>query len=317
MHALSAVWLTTLATTIVAAVGLCMLARRYPGRPTIVANCCLAIVLLGTSAAWIVTTASGRFSAATSLPFALCDVATLVAAVALVTRARVLVELTYFWGLAGTIQSLITPDLNVAFPRLEFFEYVLAHAGIVCAALVLVVGERIRPSPRAVPRVFVITLGYTAFVGLVDWVTGGNYMYLRQTPGNWTLLSVLGPWPWYMVSAAGVAIVLFTLLDLPFWQGRARVARLAEEGERTRPAGRLKREAELGGGVRAPLALPDGRVRDHAGADRELSPPDVGDPAELDELVAFPAAEGRASPSDHDARIAVFEDGPRDIGRPT
>ncbi|MGO9912429.1 MAG: hypothetical protein ACLPQS_14865, partial [Acidimicrobiales bacterium] len=70
MHALSAVWLTTLATTIVSAIGLCVLARRLPGRPTIIANCCLAIVLLGTSGAWIGTTASGRFSAATSLPFA-------------------------------------------------------------------------------------------------------------------------------------------------------------------------------------------------------------------------------------------------------
>ena len=69
-------------------------------------------------------------------------------------------------------------------------------------------------------RVFAITAGYTAVVGLVDALTGANYMFLRAPPGNWTLLRVLGPWPWYVVSAAGVALVLLVALDAPFWRRR-------------------------------------------------------------------------------------------------
>ncbi|MHB1989121.1 MAG: TMEM164-related integral membrane acyltransferase [Acidimicrobiales bacterium] len=217
MHALSAVWLTTCVVTVVAAATLCVLVRRFPGRPATVVNLFLSAILLGTSAVWIAQVLRvERFDAATSLPFALCDLATLIAALALATRARILVELTYFWGLAGTLQSLLTPDLSVPFPHLEFFEYVLAHAGIVCAAVVLVVGERVRPGRWAVGRVFLITVCYTAVVGLVDWLTGGNYMYLRRRPGAFTLLDVLGPWPWYIASAAAVAVALFLLLDLPF-----------------------------------------------------------------------------------------------------
>jgi hypothetical integral membrane protein (TIGR02206 family) len=67
-----------------------------------------------------------------------------------------------------------------------------------------------------VPRVFAVTAAYTAFVGLVDWLTGADYMFLRAPPARWTLLRVLGPWPWYVVSAAGVALVLLLLLYLPF-----------------------------------------------------------------------------------------------------
>jgi uncharacterized membrane protein YwaF len=69
-----------------------------------------------------------------------------------------------------------------------------------------------------------VTLAYTALVGLVDALTGANYMFLRAPPGEWTLLRVLGPWPWYLAGAAGVALVLFTALDAPFWSGRRREA---------------------------------------------------------------------------------------------
>ncbi len=72
---------------------------------------------------------------------------------------------------------------------------------------------------------FAITAGYTAVVGIVDGLTGADYMFLRKPPGEWTLLRLLGPWPWYVVSAAAVALVLLTALDAPFWAGRSRSLR--------------------------------------------------------------------------------------------
>ena len=160
------------------------------------------------------------WSVKASLPLALCDVALVVAAIACWTRRALLVELTYFWGLAGTLQAVATPDLTVRFPHLEFFEYTIAHVGIVYAAIYLVVGLRIRPRRGSVPRVFAITAAYTAFVGLFDAVTGADYMFLAARPATWSLLSILGPWPWYVVSAAGLAFVLLTALDAPFWRAR-------------------------------------------------------------------------------------------------
>ena len=223
MKVFSPSYVATLLVTAAVTIVLCLNARHRPGRWVVFANVALAAALVVTSGLWLATTiGDSRFSAATSLPLALCDLAALVAAAALLTRAQVLVELTYFWGLAGTLQALITPDLNVGFPRLEFFEYVVAHGAIVCAALFLVAGQGLAPRRHSVRRVFAITIAYTAVVGAIDAVTGGNYMYLRRVPGNWTLLRVLGPWPWYIASAAGVAVVLFTALDMPFWRSRKR-----------------------------------------------------------------------------------------------
>jgi uncharacterized membrane protein YwaF len=38
-------------------------------------------------------------------------------------------------------------------------------------------------------------------------------MYLRFKPVHHSLLNVMGPWPWYIASGAGVGLVLFAALQ--------------------------------------------------------------------------------------------------------
>jgi hypothetical integral membrane protein (TIGR02206 family) len=196
---------------------LCRIARR--ARPRAVAACSvlLGALLVADALSWVIgQIVAGTYSASTSLPLALCNAMLVVAALACLWPAQVLVDLTYFIGLAGTAQAVATPDLSVGFPHLQFFQYLVGHCGIVVAALFLVVGERRHPRAGAVRRTWLLAAAYTAVVGLVDGLTGADYMFLRRPPANWTLLRLLGPWPWYVVSAAGLAVVLFVLLDLPF-----------------------------------------------------------------------------------------------------
>jgi hypothetical integral membrane protein (TIGR02206 family) len=217
---------TAVALGVAAGVVLCLGARRRPGRWVGYAGRAIAVVLL-TDAVVFVTApwVNGDWRVQTSLPLALCDVALVVAAVACWRpQLQLAVELTYFWGLAGTLQAVATPDLSVGFPHLEFFEYVVGHVGIVLAAVFLVVGMGRRPRRGSVPRVFAITVAYTIFVGGFDWLTGSNYMFLAAVPPHASLLSILGPWPWYVVSAAGVAIVLLLILDAPFRHHSSRAA---------------------------------------------------------------------------------------------
>jgi len=196
-------------------------ARRRPGRWTVPAARVLAIVILANEASWWVWLGlQHTWSLSYALPLHLCDVAAFVAAAALWTQSPLLVELTYFWGLAGTSNSLITPDLADHFPGYLFFQFYIAHGAIVAAALFLVVGLRITPRRGAVSRVVGLTLGLAAADAGADFLTGGNYMYLRHAPGVHSLLDVMGPWPWYIVGAASLALVLFTALDLPFAAGR-------------------------------------------------------------------------------------------------
>ena len=204
----------------VTTVGLVVAARKRPGEWLKV----LAVVLVVDEVSWWVYLLFGgvpgsRF--AQSLPLQLCDVAILVTAAALWTRNRLAVEVSYFWGLAGTIQALFTPDVPQHFPSYPYFQYYIAHGGVVAASLILVVGMRLHPRPWAVVRVAGLTIAYAALVGITDAVTGANYMYLRSKPPSPTLLDVLGPWPVYIFSATLIAFVLFAILDAPFTLRRA------------------------------------------------------------------------------------------------
>lgn len=191
--------------------------RRRPGPWRNTAAKVVGLVLLADAVSYAVAeVVAGNWSWSSSLPLALCNVAVLVTAAACWWRVALLVELTYFWGLAGTLQGVLTPDLGTGFPHLVFFQYVVGHVAVVTAALFLVVGMGIVPRPGAMWRVYAITIGYSAFVGIVDALTGADYMFLRTPPSNWTALRLLGPWPWYLVTGAAVALVLFWLLDLPF-----------------------------------------------------------------------------------------------------
>jgi hypothetical integral membrane protein (TIGR02206 family) len=201
-------------------------ARRSGGRGLRI----FAVVLVVDEVSWWLYVLSGGVPGselAWSLPLQLCDVAIFVAAAALWTRRRLLVELTYFWGLAGTIQALLTPDLPQRFPSYPYWQYYIAHGGVVAAALVLVIGLRLAPRPRAVLVVGGLTLAYAAFVGGVDALTGANYMYLRAKPPSPTLLDAMGPWPLYILAATFVAAALFAILDAPFRITRRRAYRTA------------------------------------------------------------------------------------------
>lgn len=242
----AAYWIAVSIGTMIC-VSLCVAGRRWPGAWVGWAGRAISVVLVADAVLFVsVPLAEGRWSVQASLPLALCDVALIVAAIACWwPRWLLAVELTYFWGLAGTLQAVVTPDLSAGFPQLEFFMFVVGHLGIVIAALFLVVGLRLTPRRGSVMRVFAITAAYTAFVGCFNWLTGSNYMYLAAVPTHGSLLSVLGPWPWYILSATGVALVLLLILDAPFHRRGLVRSNWAENRQRTRSGANRETAEEM------------------------------------------------------------------------
>jgi hypothetical integral membrane protein (TIGR02206 family) len=209
--------LLPLALLVVVAVLLCVAARRAPGRWIDVVAATIAVALVIAELSWQpYVLANHTWSVGASLPVQLCDVAGFVAAAALLWRQLLLVEVAWFWGLGGTLQAVLTPDLKDRFPSFPYLQFYVTHDLVILAAVFLVIGLALQPRPGAVRRIFLLTLGFAVLVGLIDLVTGGNYMYLRQVPASGSLLNLMGPWPWYIAAGAVLTLVVLAILDAPF-----------------------------------------------------------------------------------------------------
>lgn len=150
------------------------------------------------------------------LPLELCDASVCLVILSLLIRNRIVFDLAYYGALAGASMALITPNLWEPFPSYGTIQFFLVHGLIVAGALYLVWSGQARPSPHSV---WIAMLGlniYAAAVGAFDSIFKANYMYLRAKPANASLLDLLGPWPWYIVSTEVIALVIFQLLYLPF-----------------------------------------------------------------------------------------------------
>ncbi|HEY0781455.1 MAG TPA: TIGR02206 family membrane protein [Thermoanaerobaculia bacterium] len=150
------------------------------------------------------------------LPMQLCDWVTLACAAALVWRRQLAYELAYFWGLAGTLQAVFTPELSADFPSFAFVSFMLCHAGAVVAILFLTFGLRFRPVPRSILHAFVGNQVYFVVAMAVNFSLRTNFGFLLHKPQHASLFDYLGPWPIYLLSLEGLGLVLFALLYLPF-----------------------------------------------------------------------------------------------------
>ena len=209
------------ATAVVAALSI-REARARPGAWIVLFSRTLAVLILAAYLAeYVAIVVRGTWSLERNLPLQLTDVVTIVAALALWSPRPLLFELAYFWALTASLQAMLTPNLASTFPSLFFFTYFATHCGAVVAAVFLAWGRGLVPRRGAVWRVFVATATFAVVAGLSDLLLGGNYMFLREKPETASLLDLMGPWPWYILSGAMLAIAMFAVLDVPF-RGRRR-----------------------------------------------------------------------------------------------
>lgn len=216
--------LTAIALTVLVPLALAWWARRdASGRGRRVGELSFVSVLLG-QAVWrpFWLHSVGRLPDWPELiPLHLCDWALIACVCACLLRTRLACELAYFWGLAGTLQGLLTPDLDYDFPSAPFLLFFLGHGGIVGAVLFLVAGCGFRPTWGSAARAFSAIAGYGVIVGAYNAAAGTNFGYLCAKPDVPTLLDHLGPWPWYIGVLLLVAAVNFALLQAP-WAVAAR-----------------------------------------------------------------------------------------------
>jgi len=158
----------------------------------------------------------GLWNISWGLPLQICDLAIIAAAFSLIKHNQFVWEVAYFWGLGGTLQALLTPDLSVTFPDYIFIKFFLTHGIIVIAVIFLAGGCRRPITKSSVWRMIWVTNAYSLFVYLINIQLNTNYLYLRMKPAGASILDFMGPWPVYLIGLEVLMIASFWIYFLPF-----------------------------------------------------------------------------------------------------
>ena len=178
----------------------------------------LVAILIISEGSWHVwNIAIGEWTIQTHLPFHLCAVLVWTSVIMLLTKNYAIYEFAYFLGIAGASQALLTPEAGIyGFPHFRVFQTLFAHGAIVTSAIFMTVVEGYRPHWSSFKRVFLWTNIYMLVVTGINVLIGSNYLYTLHKPETASLMDVLGPWPWYLLSLEVVALILCLLLYLPW-----------------------------------------------------------------------------------------------------
>jgi hypothetical integral membrane protein (TIGR02206 family) len=168
---------------------------------------------------WLVAT--GIWTVRDSLPLQLCLINAILCVVVLIKPTRPLYDIVYFWGIAGGGFALFSPDLfQYGFPHFRFWMFFTVHGALILTAVLLTVTSAYWPNWRSFVRFVIVTNLTMLVIGAVNWLTGGNYMYLARTPEFPTPIDYMGPWPYYLLGLQALGILSGLVCLAPFMRRR-------------------------------------------------------------------------------------------------
>ena len=211
---LTVIFLTVALPFVLAAIGRCAKSLRV--ERAIIAT--LSAVLVFNYVGYLIFIRShGVVAWRQMLPLQLCDWGMVVVIVAMWTGSQRWFEVAYFWGIGGTLQAVLTPNLSFGFPDLRFFSFFISHSGIIIGVVLLMLTRRYRPYPMSIVRTFLWSEFYFVVTLIADELTGFNYGFLLHKPEAFSILSFLSDSrPLYLLEMHGVALLFFIVLYAPF-----------------------------------------------------------------------------------------------------
>ena len=124
----------------------------------------------------------GEFTWGGSLPIHMCGFSRLLIIGYFLLGKKWMGELVTFTGIAGGLQSLLTPEFTHGINAVYVFDYYINHASIIAVGLYIIYVHQ-QPLQRGawLRNFWRIQLMAVVAVG-ANLLTGGNYMYLMEPP---------------------------------------------------------------------------------------------------------------------------------------
>ncbi|NGP44025.1 TIGR02206 family membrane protein [Bacillaceae bacterium SIJ1] len=160
--------------------------------------------------------ASGVWNTATTLPFNLCSLMLYFTIWMLIRPSPKLSGIVFLLTIAGALQAMLTPELFYGYPHYRFFQFFIAHAVMICGQMHLFFSGFIRFHRFTFVYAWLFLNGLAGLAWFINEATGGNYFFVHRKPDNASLLDLLGPYPWYLLSLEIVALIILAIIQCVF-----------------------------------------------------------------------------------------------------
>lgn len=199
--------ISMLITAVVLAILVVPIARRFNFAPA------FGWVLLIATLLWnLWNFMPGYYTLDQSWPFHFSDALRIIAAIALINRARWAVSVTILWGTTINLMSLLTPDVQyLQIPWLEFVMYWFMHISVFLAAMILIFSFGEKPGLSGVVTSVAVAISWGIMCLIVNAFFGTNYGYLSTEPESASILDLLGRWPFYIVAEVLILCAVWAL----------------------------------------------------------------------------------------------------------
>ncbi|MBS4211756.1 MULTISPECIES: YwaF family protein [Neobacillus] len=172
---------------------------------------------------------NGDWDVSHAIPLELCSISLILTVLLLLTRKKIIYEILLFTALLGASQAIFTPALNFDFPHFRFFHFFYTHLMDIWVVLYFTWARGYRPTIWSVVKLFVFLNVLMPIIMWINKLVGGNYMYLSHKPKTASLLDVLGPYPYYILSLEALLISLSLIVWLIFREkGNGNTKRIKE-----------------------------------------------------------------------------------------
>lgn len=157
----------------------------------------------------------GYWNLKQNLPVHLCSISYFFCIALLMNYKQWLAECIYYWGLAGGIHALLTPEFTMGMIGYNFYAYFIDHAGLLLVIVYMIVHLNFRPRAKSWIWIFGYTQLVAIGVGIINYTIGSNYMFLSEKPIAQNPF-LIGEWPYYILILEAVGLLHFWAFYLPF-----------------------------------------------------------------------------------------------------
>ena len=159
------------------------------------------------------------FDIAQDLSLHMCGISVFISCYALYTKNQAAFELSFFWGLAGALQAVLTPDpTRFHFGYISTFWSFLSHGIIIMNVFWLIFVDKMRCRKNSLLNTILVTNGAIFIIGIINSAigNGANYWFICEKPSGDSPF-LIGEWPYYLFTFQLAGILFMSLIYLPMW----------------------------------------------------------------------------------------------------